>query len=250
MKPYCLQLDASLIEVMDSPPPPAHAWTPGIVADIIHTILPDLNKAAIAGDGIAILFFGRRTFGEGLLPQQAEEYATRLSRQNEWVGQLVLLTATPLLLTEGRQTLARYKAMMRMNQHPVFSTSQPRRRTQHYYCSETESDEDLVGNPPSVTSSRASSIRGRPMSHGGRRGRSNAPSRGTHHQTDLDDTPHDSSVSPTCRMRPPGPTEGRSPHANEKKDKRGRTAKPSLTDLSSFSDSGAYVQWKESLNYY
>ena len=52
MKPYCLQLDASLIEVMDSPPPPAHAWTSGIVADIIRTILPD-----IAGDGIAILLF-------------------------------------------------------------------------------------------------------------------------------------------------------------------------------------------------
>ena len=33
MKPYCLQLDASLIEVMDSPPPPAHPWTSGIVAD-------------------------------------------------------------------------------------------------------------------------------------------------------------------------------------------------------------------------
>ena len=27
MKPYCIQLDASLIEVMDSPPPPAQAWT-------------------------------------------------------------------------------------------------------------------------------------------------------------------------------------------------------------------------------
>ena len=58
MKPYCLQLDASLIEVMDSPPPPAHTWTSGIVVDIIRTILPDLNEAAIAGDGIAILFFG------------------------------------------------------------------------------------------------------------------------------------------------------------------------------------------------
>ena len=46
MKPYCLQLDASLIEVMDSPPPPAHAWTSGIVVDIICTILPDLNEAA------------------------------------------------------------------------------------------------------------------------------------------------------------------------------------------------------------
>ena len=97
------------------------------MADIIHTILPDLNEAAIAGNGIAVLFFGRRAFGEGLLPQQAEEYAARLSRQIEWVGQLVLLTATPLLLTGGTQTLARYKAMMRMNQHPVFSTSQPRR---------------------------------------------------------------------------------------------------------------------------
>ena len=66
---------------------------------MIHTILPDLNEAAIAGDGIAILFFGRRVFGEGLFPQQAEEYAARLSRQIEWVRQLVLLTTTPLLLT-------------------------------------------------------------------------------------------------------------------------------------------------------
>ena len=75
MKPYYLHLDASLVEVMDSPPPPAHAWTSGIVADIIRKILPDLNEAAI---GIAILFFGRKAFREGLLSQQVEEYATRL----------------------------------------------------------------------------------------------------------------------------------------------------------------------------
>ena len=80
------------------------------------------------------------------------------------------------------------------------------------------------------------------MSCGGRRGRSNAPSSGAHHQTNLDDTLHDSSVSPACRIRPPGSTEGRPFHTNGKKDKRGRTAKPSLTDLCSLSDSGAYVQ--------
>ena len=40
------------------------------------------------------------------------------------------------------------------------------------------------------------------------------------------------------------------PHANGRKDKRGRIAKPPLNYLSSLSDSGAYVQWKESLNYY
>ena len=74
-----------------------HYLTSGIVADIIRKILPDLNKAAIAGDGIGILFFGRRAFGNGLFPQQAEEYAARLARQIKWVGQLVLLTATPLI---------------------------------------------------------------------------------------------------------------------------------------------------------
>ena len=62
---------------------------------------------------------------------------------------------------------------MRMNQRSAFSTMQTR-RNQHHYYSGTESDEDLVGNPPSVASSWASSIRGRPMTRGGR---SNAPSR-------------------------------------------------------------------------
>ena len=123
MKPYCLQLDASLIEVMDSPPPPAHVWVSGIVADMIRTIFPDLNEVAIAGDGIAILFFRRRAFGEGLFPQQAEEYAARLARQIEWVGQLILLTATPLPLPEGRQTVACYRAMMRMNQQNASFTN-------------------------------------------------------------------------------------------------------------------------------
>ena len=143
MKPYCLQLDASLIELMDSPPPPAHAWMSGIVTDIIRTILPDLNEAAIVGERIAILFFGRRAFGEGLFPQQAEEYTTRLARQIEWVGQLVLLTATSLSLSEGRQTVACYRAMMRMNQWNAFSITQTRRRNRHHYYSGTKSDEDL-----------------------------------------------------------------------------------------------------------
>ena len=45
-------------------------------------------------------------------------------------------------------------------------------------------------------------------------------------------------------------TEGRPSNANEKKDRKGLSAKPSLKNLSSLSDSGAYMQWKESLNYY
>ena len=84
------------------------------------------------------------------------------------------------------------------------------------------------------------------MSCGGRRGQSNAPPRGPHHQTDLDNAPHDSSPSPAWQARLPVPMNAGSSHTNGRKDKRGRTAKPSLSDLSSLSDSGAYVQWKES----
>ena len=218
---------------MDSPPPPAHIWTSGIVADIIRTILPDLNEAAITGDGIAILFFRRRAFG-GLFPQQAEEYAARLARQIEWVGQLVVLTATPLSLSEGRQTIAHYRAMVRMNQQNAFSTTQTRHKTQHHYYSGTESDEDLVGNPPSVASSQASSIRGRPMTRGGRRGRSNAPSRSAYQQTDLDETPHDSSVSPPHRTRHPAMIEGRPSNANEKERPERLISKTLLKELVQF----------------
>ena len=59
------------------------------------------------------------------------------------------------------------------------------------------------------------------MTRGCKRGRSNAPSRGVHHQTDLDETPHDSSVSPLCRMRHPATTEGRPPNTNERKEQKG-----------------------------
>lgn len=58
MKPHCLQLDAHLVEVLDYPPPPAHAWTSGIIKNILHNLLPDLGEVAVAGEGIAILLFG------------------------------------------------------------------------------------------------------------------------------------------------------------------------------------------------
>ena len=113
--------------------------------------------------------------------------------------------------------------MVRMNQWNAFSATQTRHKTQHHYYSATESDEDLVGNPPSVVSSQASSIRGRPMTRGGRRGRNTSPSRGSHQQTDLDETPHDSSVSPPHQIRHHATTEGKPSNANEKKDKKAST---------------------------
>ena len=107
-------------------------------------------------------------------------------------------------------------------------------RPRHHYYSGIESDEDLVGNPPSAASNQASSIRGRPMTRGGRRGRSNARSRGVHHQIDLDETPQDSLVSPLCRTRHPAMTEGRSSIANGKERLERLISKNLLKELVQF----------------
>ena len=79
-KPYCLQLEASLVEVIDTPLPPAHAWQSEIVTNIVRAILPDLHDSTIVGDGMAILSFGSRAFREGLAFEHAEIYANRLMR--------------------------------------------------------------------------------------------------------------------------------------------------------------------------
>ena len=50
MEPYCLQLDTSLIEVMDSPPPSTHAWMSGIGAETKLFIIPGAyQRRAIDG---------------------------------------------------------------------------------------------------------------------------------------------------------------------------------------------------------
>ena len=59
----------------------------------------------IAGDGIAILFFGSRAFGAGLALEHTEIYADRLARQIDWASNLTRLTATPILVPEARQLL-------------------------------------------------------------------------------------------------------------------------------------------------
>ena len=88
------------------------------------------------------------------------------------------------------------------------------------------------------------------MTQGGaRRGRGNAPSRGACHQTDLEDTHQDSSVSPPHRRRDSG-TDGVTPNNPGGRKSKGQSAKPSLRHLSTLADMGAYIQWKESLNYY
>ena len=49
IKPHYLQVDTTLVEVMDSPLPPGHAWTSGLIVDILRTHLPDIREVVVAG---------------------------------------------------------------------------------------------------------------------------------------------------------------------------------------------------------
>ena len=175
-------------------------------------ILPDLNEAMIAGDGIAILFFGSRAFGVDLALEHAEIYADRLARQIDCASNLTRLTATPILIPEARQAITHYRILLRQLERGLGRDRSYLIHTRRPLWPETDSEEELVGGPQSVTSSHASSTRGRVMTQAGaRRGRGNAPSRGACHQKDLEDTHQDSSVSPPHRRRDSG-TDGVTPN--------------------------------------
>ena len=121
----------------------------------------------IAGDGIAFLFFGSRAFGAGLALEHAEIYANRLARQMDWASNLTRLTATPILIPEARQAIAHYRILLRQLERGLGRDRSHLIHKRRPFWPETDSEEELVGGPPSVTSSHASSTRGRVMTQGG-----------------------------------------------------------------------------------
>ena len=57
---------------------PAYAWTEEIIKDHVDRSLPDLMDVIILSPMACLLFKGRRSVGEGLKRQQAEEAAEHL----------------------------------------------------------------------------------------------------------------------------------------------------------------------------
>ena len=57
------------------------------------------------GPGRAILFYGRRSMGEGLKADEARDAAFLLTGAGMWVGKLAYLTANPMTLQEGKRAI-------------------------------------------------------------------------------------------------------------------------------------------------
>ena len=62
-------------------------------------------EAVVIGPGRAILFYGRRSMGEGLKVDEARDAAFLLTGGGMWVGKLAYLATNPMTLQEGKSAI-------------------------------------------------------------------------------------------------------------------------------------------------
>ena len=84
----------------------SHAWMAPVVEDMLQETRGGLTEAVVIGPGRAIVFYGRRSMGEGLKADEARDAAFLLTGAETWVGKSGFLTANPMMLQEGRRAIA------------------------------------------------------------------------------------------------------------------------------------------------
>ena len=92
---------------------PAYAWTEEIIKDHVERCLPDLTDVIILSPMACLLFRGRRSVGEGLKREQAEETAEQLGCCRCWAGKDVEIHAVPVTLTDAKHTLVKARDFVR-----------------------------------------------------------------------------------------------------------------------------------------
>ena len=104
---YCLSIQVTLTDELGDVPPPLHAWTTPVVEDMLRETRAGLTEAVVIGPGKAILFYRRRSMGEGLKVDEARDATFLLTGAGTWVGKSAYLTANPMTLQEGKRAIAR-----------------------------------------------------------------------------------------------------------------------------------------------
>ena len=77
-----------------------------LVEDMLQEARTGLTKAVVIGPGRAVLFYGRRSMGEGLKVDEARDAAFLLTGAGMWVGKSAYLTADPMTIQEGKRAIA------------------------------------------------------------------------------------------------------------------------------------------------
>ena len=92
-------------ELGDIPPPP-NAWMAPVVEDMLREARAGHTEAVVIGPGRAIVFYGRRSMGEGLKVDEARDTTFLLTGAGTWVGKSAYLTADPMTIQKGRRAIA------------------------------------------------------------------------------------------------------------------------------------------------
>ena len=103
---YCLSIQVTLTDELGDLPPSLHSWMTPVIEDMLRETRAGLTEAVIVGPGKAILFYGRRSLGEGLKADEARDATFLLTGAGTWVGKLTYLTANPMTLQEGKRAIA------------------------------------------------------------------------------------------------------------------------------------------------
>ena len=103
---YCLSIQVTLTDELGDVLPPLHAWMALVVEDMLWETRAGLTEVVVISPGRAILFYGRRSMGEGLKVDKARDTAFLLMGAGTWVGKLAYLTANPMMLQEGKRAIA------------------------------------------------------------------------------------------------------------------------------------------------
>ena len=102
---YCLLIRATLGDELGDVLPPPHTWMVLVVEDMLRDIRVRLTEAVVIGPGRVILFYGRRSMGEGLMADEARDVAFLITGTRTWVGKPAFLTANPMMLQEGKRAI-------------------------------------------------------------------------------------------------------------------------------------------------
>ena len=86
--------------------PPSHYWMAPLVEDMLLKARTGLTKAVVTGPGRAVLFYGRRSMGEGLMADKARDPTFLLTGAGTWVGKSAYLTTDPVTIQEGKRDIA------------------------------------------------------------------------------------------------------------------------------------------------
>ena len=91
----------TLTEETGAAPPPPYAWTAPLVEDMLCYGRTGLIKAVVMGPGMAVLFYGRQSMGEGLSLGEVRDAAFTLTGAGTWVVKPAYLPTDPLTIQEG-----------------------------------------------------------------------------------------------------------------------------------------------------